>query len=280
MISGEHFSLSGTGTTIVGESFSPDAHMLAYTEIAQERWQLKVRDRASGATRVLHEGDVFPTQGSQIEGVLAPMAWTHNGLLAQRLIWGSDAPPFKLSLVDPADGRVQVLRDEGYVAAYPAQDSTKIALVTGQIIFGDGPSELGLSVFDLATGEREIVPKGRGWIGPVRWSPDGRQLLYHVAPDAPVTTLVIVNADGSNARRIDLGAGVEGAGRNARFMDAAWTQQSGPVLLIADERQQLRLFALSEAAFDTNFGAETAREIALYGPVPDDHLRIPIVYMP
>jgi hypothetical protein len=225
---------------IVRAKFSPDSRKIAYTVIGQNgpnEWNMVVRDLPDGEPQVIAQGATGP--------LLWPMAWTPDGILAEAIIWASDAPPQRLLHVNPEDGTSSAIRDTNYLQARAAPNGARIAFVTGVPMMG-GPGEAGIVVLDRATGaEQEVVPQQPGAITSFGWSPDGSQLFYAtfafvdfaVVPDA----LHILSADGSGDRTVAFGdMGIQGT-----YRDAAWRDATTLLVLTGDAGGTLWLYEMA-----------------------------------
>jgi Tol biopolymer transport system component len=246
-------SLIGPGEAIgqpTGMAFSPDGRSLALTVLeGNDTWRLQLRDLQSGAMRTLLEGATFASgPNDTLPLIPSPVAWTPNGLFVEHLLWGTDAPPSDVALIDPADGAKRMLREDAHVTIYPSHDGTKVAVVTGALRLGEPPTT-GIAVLDVASGEeQEIVPVQQGLIRKVRWSPDGAKLLYAVSADyqAPAASIHARNADGSNPQAIEAG----GPGVKAAYADIAWQDDQTALLLSPEADGNVHLYTLPLATFD------------------------------
>ena len=231
----------------VGFSFSPDSRSLAFTLTDGQTWQLQVLDLAGGDVRTLMEGASLPT-GDRPSLTPRPLAWTVDGLIVDRILWASDAPPADLAIIDPADGSERVLHEGQHIEAIATADGAKIALVTGELRIGEPPS-VAIKVLDVGSGgATEIAPTQQGLVKTLRWSPDGTKLLYALSEDysSPVTSVIAVNADGSNPQRVDFGV----QGFELAVHDLAWRDATTPLVLLTNQAGQVELDALPVDAFD------------------------------
>jgi len=257
----------------VGFSYSPDGRALAFTSTDGQRWRLQVLDIPSGGVRTLQEG----LASSQPQGELAtaprPLAWSLATLIIDRVLWGSDATPLGIALIDTADGSMRTLSDKAHLQAIPAPDGTKIALVTGEVPIGGTPMAE-IAILDIASGhETVIAPLKQGVVKALHWSPDGTMLLYAAseAYESAVTSVSVLNADGTNEQRVDFGV----KGLELKVHDLTWQDSKTPLLLIADQNGKIELNALPISSFDPTglrplaaFGKQAAGQVSqiLYVP--------------
>jgi hypothetical protein len=256
----------------LGFSFSPDGRTLAATFIDGQSWRLRTIDVRSGAAQTLREGSSLPT-GDGPSLTPRPLIWTPDGLIADRIVWASDAPPSGLDLISLADGSVRALYEGQHIQAIPTADGTKVALVTGELRIGEPPTAA-IKVLDLGSGsETEIAPTQQGLVRALRWSPDRVKLLYALSDDysSPVASVVAVDADGSNARRVDFGA----AGFEVVVHDLAWRDAATALMLVTNQMGQVELNALPLASFDVT----GLRPLAAFGQ-PSEGQVPQIVYVP
>jgi hypothetical protein len=257
----------------VSFSFSPDSRALAFTSTEGQRWRLQVLDIPSGSVRTLQEGLASAQPQGELATVPRPLAWTLTGLIVDRVLWGSDATPLGTALVSPTDGSVQTLSDTAHLQAIPAPDGTKIALVTGEVPIGGTPMAE-IEILDIASGhETVIAPLKQGFVKALHWSPDGTMLLYAAsdAYESAVTSVSVLNADGTNEQRVDFGV----KGLELKVHDLAWQDSKTPLVLIADQNGTSELNALPVSSFDPTglrplaaFGKQSADQVSqiLYVP--------------
>jgi len=263
------------GQTPMGYSFSPDGRALAATFNDGQHWRLQVIDLQSRATRTLQEGALFAQSSDSLPLALMPIAWTPAGILAQRILWASDAPPQGLVLVSPTDGSTQELRQEAHIQAAAAPDGGRIAIVTGETpMEPDAQPTMEIRVLDASGGnEQVIVPKKPGFVRDLRWSPDGAMLLYSASEkyDSQAASVALIRADGTNGQRIDFSIG----GPNEMgLQDLAWADSKTALILLANAAARIEVNALPVSSFDTN----SLRLLDTLSGQPDvDHR---IVYVP
>jgi hypothetical protein len=249
----------GSETRIPGQvfraTFSPGSRTVVYSVIGQNGWSLLAKALPDGEPRVITER----TTGH----LLGPLAWTEDGILAEEIIWASDAPPQGLVLVDPEDGTSSVIRGDNYLQARSTRDGAHIAFVTGVQMIG-APGEAGILVQDRATGTgQQIVPQHAGMISSLGWSPDASQLFYVPATFAENTIVVddihIITADGTNDRPLSIAeAEIQGI-----FRDAAWRDDDTLLVLTADAGGTVRLYEI--AATDLTVAEIRSWESAITG---------------
>jgi hypothetical protein len=129
-----------------------------------------------------------------------------------------------------------------------------------------------ISVLDVASGDEiSIVPEQPGFVKALHWSPDGALLLYAMSEsyETPVTSVVALNADGTNAQQVDFGV----PGFELAFHDLGWLDAQTPLVLVASGAQ-VELHALPLSSFD----ATGLRPIGAF-PAPADQ-QGQILYVP
>jgi hypothetical protein len=233
---------------VVGFAFSPDSRSLALTTLgADNTWALQLRDIASGTTQKVVEGLLTTNTASDpLPLVVRPIAWSPDGLIADHVLWASDAPPRNVALVNMADGSIRTLREKDHVNVFPSYDGTKVAIVTGYMGMGEPPQN-GLTILDVASGqEQAIVADGQRLIRQVRWSPDDAMLLYADADDYQSSTVMIhaMNADASNEQVIAVGSQAV----QMIYADVAWLDNQ-TVLLLSVDLDDFRLDRVPTAGF-------------------------------
>jgi Tol biopolymer transport system component len=240
---------SANGDAVAQVRFSPDSQAIAYTILYEQAWQLNVWDRESAASRTLQEGST-PLLGSDgaLPFVLFPLAWTPNGLFAERILYATDAPPQGLALVDPQSGEVEIVRESPHLMAAATSDGSSFALMVGERPIPGAPIAR-IIRFDVADrSETELTPTREQLVQTMAWSPDGTQLLYTTSDsfEARETTLHLIQADGANERTIAFGQ----LGLLAPLRAAGWQDDATVLVLLWDEAQQFELHALPLSSFD------------------------------
>jgi dipeptidyl aminopeptidase/acylaminoacyl peptidase len=225
---------TAAGANILQPVFAPDSGTLAFSVVAGEGWQLKALDLRSGRVRVLRQGTLRAR-------MLTPIAWTPAGLIANQILWASDAPAQGLFLVDGARGTVRALNDADHLTAVPSADGKRIAIVSG-VDLPAGPgvaTDMTISILNLDTGgARAIVVHSPVHLGSLAWAPDGSKLLYIATNSATrVRTLHVVNADGSGDQTLAFSP----TGRQGELRDARW-QGSGTMLVLAGGERSVQLY--------------------------------------
>jgi Tol biopolymer transport system component len=266
------------GIAYVSPRFSPDSQQLAYTMIDQSTpqwyWQLQIVGPAHDDVHILQRG----VQDPAMHGFkpLVPLAWTSTGLLAQELLWASDAPPHGITHVDTATGKLTTVYDEDYLRAEIAPNGSHAAVLTGILPMGpDVESQVSVSVLDIGSGEsKPVLQDGKFWIPTLRWSPDAQRLLYTKQGDmgALITALVVLNADGTNEQTLPIG----GSGVRGILKDAAWRDNNTLLLLIADNENKLHLYSL---ALD-NLQPNALQEVAAFDGPKSEGITPRILYVP
>jgi hypothetical protein len=219
---------------VIGYTFSPDSRSLALTVVnGDNSWSLQTRDIATGTTQTVISGQLHPTSANDpLPLAIRPIAWTAAGLVADHVLWASDAPPRDLGVVNLADGSTRLLREGDHVDIYASRDGAKVAIVTGRLGMGE-PPQTGLAILDVASGqEQEIVPIAQRLFRQVRWSPDATKLLYADTDNYQSSTVWarIVNADGTDEQEIAVGSQAV----QLTYADVAWLDNQTALLLSAD----------------------------------------------
>lgn len=250
---------------IVGPRFSPDGTQLAYTMIdqsgAQGVWQLQIVGPRADDVRILQRF----VQSSPNDHLmpLTPIAWTANGLLVERLLWSSDAPPHGITRVDPTSGDMVTLNDEDHIRVEIAPNGQRAAQLTGILPMGpDVDAKTDFAVIDLQSGQAQtLIKDAKIWIATLRWSPDASRLLYTRQADMSglVTALVVMAADGSGEQVLPIG----GAGVRGVLYDAVWRDNDTILLLAGDSENKLHLYQVAT----NNFKPDALQEVGeLEGP--------------
>ncbi len=225
---------------VAGFAFAPDSSALAATTIGASAWRLSVLDLASGKLRVLLEGELGGQNGPAL--VASPASWTADGLFAQLLLWGTDAPPQDVLLIDPANTNARTLRKGPHLGIYPAPSGGRVAVVTGTRPIGGQPTS-GISILSAAGGPaQELVPEAPAAVLGLHWSPDSSRLLLATAAsyDAPATTLRLLPIAGGAVREQTLGE----AGGGAVYTDLGWRDNATLLLLSTEAGRYLKLYSL------------------------------------
>lgn len=173
--SGERKFLPQSGT-VSHLHFSPDNTSLIFTVQNWEpmTWQVNILDLKTNRQRTLLEGVDDRSLG------LVPSDWTPEGILAYKhLVFGADAGPEGLYLINPGDGSIRTLIPDGFTGAVASPDGKQIAIIQGSFGFGIEDPTASLSILDLASGETRIIEQEQaGYPGHLSWSPDGAKLLH------------------------------------------------------------------------------------------------------
>jgi hypothetical protein len=181
---------------------------------------------------------------------------------------GSDAPPQRLSLVNPATGELRQLRDTQHLQAAFTPDGGKIAVVTGFLGMGaPGEARAGMVILDPGTGhEQTVVNEVPGLIPSVRWSPDGSKILHTsmASTEAPLRTLHVIGAEGSEGTSLDFADfGVTGV-----LLDIAWQDNATILLLTRSPRGEVLLYKLAWGRGKPG----KAEEIGTFGSIPQHEM--------
>ena len=140
-------------------SLSPDGETLVYHDVSWRTLRLATGEVAS----------IDPPLGC------GELVWA-TALRDDRVLASCDDPSGSWAWIRSGDGTWQARVLAGrYAEASP--DGARIAVIRGEAII----------VHDLATGADTEIASASGVIGPVRWSPDGAQLVWgrHPAESAP-----------------------------------------------------------------------------------------------
>lgn len=226
---------------VAGFVFAPDSSALAATTIDASAWRLSVLDLASGKVRALLEGALGEQSGGPAL-VASPAGWTTDGLFAEQLMWGSDAPPQDVLLIDPANANTRTLHKGAHLAIYPAPSGGRVALVTGTRPIGDQPTT-GVSLLSAAGGPaQQLAPEAPATLRGLHWSPDSSRLLVATTAsyDAPATTLRLLPAAGGPDFELTLG----GPDVRAVYTDLGWRDSARLLLLSAEAGRYVKLYSL------------------------------------
>jgi len=214
--------------------FAPDSRSLFFTTTDDRAGLIDLpggqrHDLTLGAERNLPNG--------MSTGVL-PIAWIEQGILAQQVLWGTDAPAQGVIWIDPTTGAVTPISKIEHISAALSPDGTQIAFVTGNVPIGDQPTT-GITLLDLASGQATpLVPEQPQLIRALRWSPDGARLLYAsmASYDTIETKLQLINvASKAPADPADKSLAVD------TYRDIAWSGAQ-PLLLTAEKDGLLHLY--------------------------------------
>lgn len=174
--SGERQELPQPGT--VGNiRFAPDNTALIFTTQNWETmtWQINLLDLRTREQRIVQQG-----VDESISLGLVPFAWTPEGILAYKhLVFGADGGPEGLFLINPGDGSIRTIIEEGYTQTVAAPDGKQVAVITGSLGFGVQNPTASLKILDLPSGAiKEIESEQPGGMFFISWSPDSTKLLY------------------------------------------------------------------------------------------------------
>lgn len=260
------------GNSAAGSSFSPDSREFAITTIAGDAWTLQVFGLENNGVRVLKNGSTVATDPNNLPFVPSPVAWLPDGLLVQRLLWASDAPPRDLIMLDPSSGAERRVYEGETIGIYPSPDGTRFALTTGQRPIGGVPTTQIRVINQQGSQVAAIRDEQPGLVQSLQWSPDGSMILYALSPayQTPNITLNLVHADGSNAQELDLAA----AGLSGAFRDIAWRDNA--TLLLLTENGQLQLDALPT----NNFSAVARQPLRTFQDQHPGNGNTRILYVP
>jgi hypothetical protein len=212
-----------TPTTFV---FSPDSGALAY---GTGEGELNLIELSNG-TRHPIALEQQPTPEDRPTTTLMPIAWTNDGLYAQQVIWGSDAPPQGIVRVEVSSGvTIEITAQQHYGAAI-APDGKSIALITGSMPLGDQPTT-GITLLNVASGQTtQLVAEQPQIIRGLRWSPDGARLLYAVGSSYEASdTRLLVLAAGESQGTPDDGLVIQS------YRDIGWSDTLTPIVLTLKE---------------------------------------------
>ncbi len=267
----------GRNTGIVGARFSPDGKQIAYTVIdqsnpAQGKWELRVHDFETQASRVLEQFQ--QTSPNDSLKPLGAFAWTNAGLFVEQYLWNSDAPPQGIMRMDPQSGQMHSVTSESHLRAEISPNAQHIARVTGITPLGpDAILQTSLSILNVNDGGMKMVAQNApNWISIVRWSPDGTRLLFSKQSnltDSP-TELVIARADGTIEQTLPIPKA------RGTLKDAAWRDDGTLLLLFVPDTKELHLY---QAATD-HWNADAWNRLAVLEGSSRPFANTRIVYVP
>jgi hypothetical protein len=202
--------------------FAPDSRALAYGTSEGELYTIEL---PGGMRRPIPLAKQPTPQNGPISALM-PLSWTNDGLYAQQVIWGSDAPPQGVVRVDPTSGATATITAKEMIGAEFAPDGKSIALITGSMPLGGEPNT-GIALLDLASGQMtQLVAERPQIIRGLRWSPDGARLLYAVGDtyESNDTRLHVLAPGGP--------AGTPGEGLVIQlYRDIGWLNDTTPIVL-------------------------------------------------
>lgn len=264
------------GRVVAGFAFSRDGRELAATLIDDQKntWSLRFYSLVDGNSRELRQGSSSVALNDQLPLIPRPLHWAANGLLVDYVLWGTDAPPRQLSLINPADGTERLLRKEGYLNSFPAPDGAHVAIVTGQPGMGSTPT-MQLAIVTVTDGtEQVIIPEQPGYIRRLRWSPNSARLLYASSADYGVPDAIIHmrNIDGSNEHTFVVGS----ASVAAEIADLAWQNNQIALMLLAKTNGYFHLMKLPI----DQFSGDNLQPYAAYERGQNPNSNAIIIYTP
>ena len=220
------------GINVAGFAFAPDSRSLFFTTDDDRAGLI---DLPSGQRRDLELGPERNLPNGMSTGVI-PIAWTEQGLFAQQVLWGTDAPPQGIVQIDPATGAVKPIAQINHLGAALAPDGKQLALVTGSAPISEQP-RTGITLLDLASGQTTpLVPEQPRLIKALNWSGDGTLILYasvatYETPDTLLQLAAVGAPDSMTKGTLTLDT----------YRDIAWGSTQ-PLLLSADKDGLLRLY--------------------------------------
>ncbi len=281
-------SVLGAGVVVVGAAtpvaatFPGESGRVAYTE-ASEIYTMN--PDGSDRRRVTFDGGVFVKRvmgpdGSEDDPYVnlytwnAGPTWTPDGSQVAYLHYGVD-DSFEIRLIDPIIGSASVLFSDwhGTMISW-APDGRRIA-------YGD---DRGVWVADADGTDAVLVATpsvGLPWLSPgvpssitfVKWSPDGRRLVFleytGVGMVAGVHFVGVIDADGSNRQSFQCTAGVSGLLDTIDWAPTGSTllcgEMNGPMMTIAPDGSSLTVLADADHPVWSPDGSEILHGIgALY----------------
>lgn len=202
--------------------FAPGSDTLAY---GTGEGELNLIELSSSARRPIPVAKL-PAPQNAPTSALMPIAWTSDGLYAQQVIWGSDAPPQGIVRIDPSTGAITSITDKQHYGSAIAPNGKTVALITGSMPLGDQPTT-GITLLDLASGQTsQPIAEQPQIIRGLRWSPDGARLLYAVGDtyESPDTRLHVLAASTP--------ASTPGDGLVIQsYRDIGWSDNTTPIVL-------------------------------------------------
>src|SRR5690606_21001167 len=221
-------------------SWSADGAELAFVTRERGQYSLYAADSATGALRRL------TSKANQI----AFPTWSPDGsALAYVVVFGADDGLYVVS----ADGSREVRLTE-WIAFTPAwsPDSREIVFTAPN----SGNSEV--YVIDVATGALRNVSRNPAYDSDPVWSPDGTRIAFYSLRECNEISLYVVDADGSNQRRLldNCALSMRGASDNR---PPAWSPDGTRIALTSQDGRALNIYTVQVDSGDiwqlTNFEA-------------------------
>lgn len=227
--------ISAQGATIIevdGEPtslvFSPDSSRLAISTIfmGEERWLLSAYDLAQGNLSELastSEADRY---------ALYLLDWTQAGILLDRLLWATDAPPVDLTLFVPESKQFLPIFADAHLSTAISRDGQQVALSTGYVPIGEVPS-FELSLIDRNAGTTLVLrEQSQGLLRSISFSPDGSHLFYAFTKDytGSELTLVLYSLASGQSQSFELSYANQPDG----IKDALWQADNTLLIAVAD----------------------------------------------
>ncbi len=221
-------------------SWSADGAELAFVTRERGQYSLYAADSATGALRRL------TSKANQI----AFPTWSPDGsALAYVVVFGADDGLYVVS----ADGSREVRLTE-WIAFTPAwsPDSREIVFTAPN----SGNSEV--YVIDVATGAMRNVSRNPAYDSDPVWSPDGTRIAFYSLRECNEISLYVVDADGSNQRRLldNCALSMRGTSDNR---PPAWSPDGTRIALTSQDGRALNIYTVQVDSGDiwqlTNFEA-------------------------
>jgi hypothetical protein len=226
-------SAHGTSTIavdgqVISLAFSPKSDYLAISTVfeGEQRWQLQAYDLAQGSLSELASSNEANRMAVQL------LDWTEAGILLDRLLWATDAPPVDLALFVPESKEFLPIFAEGHFSTAISRDGQQVAVSTGYVPIGETPS------FDLSLSNRSsgvsiaLREMGEGYLRSLSFSPDGSQLFYAFSKGygGEALTLVLYSIVSGQSQRIELSY----ANPQDGLKDALWHDNNTLLIAVAD----------------------------------------------
>jgi hypothetical protein len=209
-------------------AFSPKSDYLAISTIdeGEQRWQLQAYDLTQGSLSELASSNEANRMAVHL------LDWTDAGILLDRLLWATDAPPIDLALFVPESKEFLPIFAEGHFSTAISRDGQQVAVSTGYVPIGETPS-FDLSLINRSSGASTALREmGEGYLRSLSFSPDGSQLFYAFSKGygGEALTLVLYSIVSGQSQRIELSY----ANPQDGLKDALWHDNNTLLIAVAD----------------------------------------------